>query len=218
MSTREQKGRAVAPSRAHRSRENTRERLLEAAVDVFVEKGLKRVTVDDLVQAAGFTRGAFYSNFDSVDEVFFEVFRRRATAMIDHARAAIAAVPDEEFDVAFVGRLIDEMTVPGDPWVVLHAEFTLFAVRNTDARVVLDAYSETMRAELADLIGEVLRRLGRRPAVPLPQLAQVVSALQIHSALLAQTGDPVLTDGTLGAKGMSEELVRRLVLGFSEPE
>ena len=55
-----------------RRRENTRARLLEAAEDVFVRKGLNRVTVDDLVGAAGFTRGAFYSNFSSLEEVFVD--------------------------------------------------------------------------------------------------------------------------------------------------
>ena len=52
---------------AVRRRENTRARLIEAAEVVFATTGLKRVTVDDLVGAAGFTRGAFYSNFSSIE-------------------------------------------------------------------------------------------------------------------------------------------------------
>lgn len=207
----------VKAAGASRRREHTRERLLEAATDVFVEKGLKRVTVDDLVQAAGFTRGAFYSNFDSVDEVFFEVFRRHATALLDHARAAIDAVPEGEFDVDSVGQLFEEVTSSGDAWVVLHQEFTLLAVRNAEAGEVLESFTASLRSQLAELIAEVLRRLGRRPTAPLDQLAQIVSALQAHAALLAQIGDTSLTDGEPGSRGMSALLVDKLVRGFSEP-
>lgn len=204
-------------TKTSRRREHTRERLLEAATDVFVEKGLKRVTVDDLVQAAGFTRGAFYSNFESVDEVFFEVFGRHARALLDHARMAIDAVPEGEFDVDTVGRLLEEVTSAGDAWVVLHTEFTLLAVRNAEAAAVLATASDPLRRQVAELIGEVLHRLGRRPTVPLEQLAQIVSVLQVHAALSAQVGDASLTDGRPGSRGMSALLVDKLVRGFSEP-
>lgn len=46
-----------------RSKENTRRRLIEASIEVFTQKGVEGATVDDLTRAAGFTRGAFYSNF-----------------------------------------------------------------------------------------------------------------------------------------------------------
>jgi AcrR family transcriptional regulator len=82
---------------ASRRRENTRARLVEASFDVFVEQGPKRVTVDDLVGAAGYTRGAFYSNFSSIEEVFFEVFRLRSESMLAAASAAVDAVPETDF-------------------------------------------------------------------------------------------------------------------------
>ena len=42
-----------------RKRENTRQRLLDAAVEVFERKGLAGARIDDVVATAGFTRGAF---------------------------------------------------------------------------------------------------------------------------------------------------------------
>src|SRR5690606_15416818 len=57
-----------------RRRENTRAKLVRASLDVFVEKGIDGATVDDLVKAAGFTRGAFYSSFSSKEEVFSALF------------------------------------------------------------------------------------------------------------------------------------------------
>jgi len=58
---------------ATRSRENTRARLLEAAALVFAEEGLDGATVEAVCERAGFTRGAFYSNFESKDELFLEL-------------------------------------------------------------------------------------------------------------------------------------------------
>ena len=59
--------------RPTRRRAETRSRLLRAALEVFSEKGFGRTTVDDVCARAGYTRGAFYSNFVSLDELFLTV-------------------------------------------------------------------------------------------------------------------------------------------------
>lgn len=63
------------PTRAQR-KEQTRERLLDAAERMFVRKGLAATSVDDISDEAGYTRGAFYFNFDSKAEVLIEVLQR----------------------------------------------------------------------------------------------------------------------------------------------
>ncbi|WP_176048733.1 TetR/AcrR family transcriptional regulator [Burkholderia sp. BCC1644] len=73
----------VRLTRAQR-REATRERLLGAAHAIFVEKGYAAASVEEIAAAAGYTRGAFYSNFRSKTEVLFELLRR------DHDDAATA--------------------------------------------------------------------------------------------------------------------------------
>jgi AcrR family transcriptional regulator len=57
-------------------REQTRERLLEAARKMFVEKGLAATSVEDIAETAGYTRGAFYSNFHGKPELLLELVRR----------------------------------------------------------------------------------------------------------------------------------------------
>ena len=58
----------TTPSSDRRSA--TRAKLLDAALDVFAEKGLHGASVDDLAAAAGFTKGALYSNFATKEELF----------------------------------------------------------------------------------------------------------------------------------------------------
>ncbi|WP_303621336.1 TetR/AcrR family transcriptional regulator [Paraburkholderia caledonica] len=61
-----------------RRKQQTRERLFEAARSVFLEKGLAATSVEDIVKAAGYTRGAFYSNFHCKEELLLELLRRDA--------------------------------------------------------------------------------------------------------------------------------------------
>lgn len=206
-----------AGGRSARSRENTRERLLEAAVEVFVTKGLKRVTVDDLTKAAGFTRGAFYSNFESVDEVFFEVFRASARALLGRARARVELA--HEIDLDFVADLMQAMSADRD-WLVLQSEFTLLALRDDAARELLNETSGQLRSELAEMILVVLDRLGRRPVLAVDQLAQVVVGLQHQLATAGALGH--LDDGDAASNGeRNQRLVRQVLVAllteFSEP-
>jgi len=198
---------------ASRRRENTRARLVEASFGVFVEQGLKRVTVDDLVGAAGYTRGAFYSNFSSIEEVFFEVFRLRSESMLAAASAAMDAVPEADFTLESIGSLLDAVRAQGRGWYILHAEFTLLALRDERARTVLADFAGRFRVRLVEVIGEVLRRLRRIPDLPIEQLAEIVAALHLHAL-----GQGLVGSAVLGTEGIDTAMASALVLGFSHPE
>src|SRR5699024_12302943 len=74
-----------------RRKENTRARLVRASLDVFVDEGIDGATVDDLGRAAGFTRGAFYSNFSSKEEVFSALSATVPEALLGLARTWVEA-------------------------------------------------------------------------------------------------------------------------------
>src|SRR5436309_2547595 len=58
------------------SRDQTTQRLLDAAQKLIAKKGLSAASVEDIAAAAGYTRGAFYSNFSSKGDLFIELLRR----------------------------------------------------------------------------------------------------------------------------------------------
>lgn len=66
---------------AKRSRSATRSRLLSTSAVVFAEKGIEGASVEELCAAAGFTRGAFYSNFASKTDLALAMYE-------DHVRQA----------------------------------------------------------------------------------------------------------------------------------
>src|SRR6478735_9603300 len=78
----------TVPSNAvtSRRREATRQKLLDAAALVFAEVGLDAASVEAICERAGFTRGAFYSNFETKDELFLELAGRVSRERVDAVR------------------------------------------------------------------------------------------------------------------------------------
>jgi len=88
-------------------REQTRARLLDAAHDVFAEVGMDAASVEAICERAGFTRGAFYSNFESKDELFLALVTRLSDAKLDAVASRVHRLsPDGPVDVSeLVGQL-----------------------------------------------------------------------------------------------------------------
>ncbi|HTR11171.1 MAG TPA: TetR/AcrR family transcriptional regulator [Paraburkholderia sp.] len=85
-----------------RRKEQTRERLYGAARTMFLEKGFAATSVEDIVEAAGYTRGAFYSNFRSKQDLLAELLRRDA----DEAQADLRAIFQEGSPEQATARMI----------------------------------------------------------------------------------------------------------------
>jgi AcrR family transcriptional regulator len=66
----------VKPHRTRPTRGEVRDRILDAAAKVFAAEGFAGATIDAIGQAAGFTKGAVYSNFESKDELFLALLDR----------------------------------------------------------------------------------------------------------------------------------------------
>ena len=71
------------------SRERTARRLLDAAERLIAKRGFEATTIEDVAKAAGYSRGAFYSNFRSKSELFLELLRRDQERASAHLEAAM---------------------------------------------------------------------------------------------------------------------------------
>src|SRR5215212_7121771 len=68
--------------RTRPTRDDTREKLFEAAARVFEEQGIGGASIETVAAAAGFTRGAFYSNFKSKDELIIAMLEEHLAQTI----------------------------------------------------------------------------------------------------------------------------------------
>jgi AcrR family transcriptional regulator len=163
-----------------RKRRQTRGRLLDAALDAFAERGFHGASVEDVCERAGFSRGAFYSNFCSKEELFVALYDRQTTEIL----ATLTALDQS-------GATLDEVmadlvaAVPRDRrWFLVNTEFVLHAVRDPAAAKVLAGARARVRAAFAARLADVLDRFGRRPAVPVDDLIRWLFAL--HEGGLSQ--------------------------------
>ena len=128
-------------SRAQR-KEMTRELLLDAAIDVFAEKGYHGASLDDVAEAAGFTKGAVYSNFARKSDLFRALLERESVRAEKTRVQTVETVPLELLpNVA--GELLREPETDPQGQTVL-VEFWLAAVRDPDLRAPLAASRERL--------------------------------------------------------------------------
>ncbi|WP_245822829.1 TetR/AcrR family transcriptional regulator [Lentzea waywayandensis] len=175
-------------------RVETRQRLLEAALAVFAEQGFGRSTVEQVCSHAGYTRGAFYSNFSTLDELFLAMWEQRSAEQIDRMRTAFEAV--ERASVHEVGSVVAHLlqAVPLDEeWYRVSAEFTAHALRNPDLRRVIVDRERAIAAASTPFVLAALARVGR--TVPDPDaLAQALVAVHDGTALqcLSEPDNPAV--------------------------
>ncbi|MFJ5558616.1 TetR/AcrR family transcriptional regulator [Streptomyces sp. NPDC093250] len=147
--------------RVTRRRLRTRANLLEAAFTVFAAKGFGHVSIEEVCEAAGYTRGAFYSNFAGLDELFFALYAERAELIAEQVAAALAQDgPDLDVPAA-VDRVTEVLLLDRD-WLLVKTDFLVHAAR--DPRVARSLLEH--RARLRRAIAERLARARGHTGLP----------------------------------------------------
>ncbi|MDV7198720.1 TetR/AcrR family transcriptional regulator [Rhodococcus kroppenstedtii] len=206
-------------ARPKRSRAATRERVLDGALAVFAERGFGRSTPEQICERAGFTRGAFYSNFGSMDEVFLALWQRQANALVERLRAAVddvqvTAPAGTPVDRAFTATVVDGLSgLTADvSWHVLTAEFSAYAARRLEVAAVIVEHRAALRHALLPMIVRVLAAFGREPAVDEDTLGRSVVAVYdgAMSQAMIEPDDPT-------PRRLALELVAAIVWDRSRP-
>jgi AcrR family transcriptional regulator len=120
-------------SRRDEQRARTREDLLDAAARVFAAQGYHAASVDQVAEAAGYTKGAVYSNFSSKEELFLELLERHLDQAINVIEQVVFEVEPAQRAGVFAEQH-DRITVLDREWFLLEAEFLLYAARNEQVR------------------------------------------------------------------------------------
>ncbi|WP_099024424.1 TetR/AcrR family transcriptional regulator [Mycolicibacterium palauense] len=158
--------------------EHTRALLLDSAEEVFARKGFEAAALEDIADAAGYTRGAIYSHFGSKAELFLAVVERQRQEFLEGFADVIAAthrLADLDVD-ELAQRWHVLIQAGGADRAALGYEFTLFLLRNPEAlERVAGQREETARA-LADYIDKGVARLGGILDTPALDLARVILA------------------------------------------
>jgi AcrR family transcriptional regulator len=75
----------------------TRERLVAAAIEVFLEQGYERARVQDIARAAGLTTGAIYANYRDKSELLLAAIAGKSAAEVETLLQATGSRPRDVF-------------------------------------------------------------------------------------------------------------------------
>lgn len=181
--------------------QQTRQRLLDAAVEIFSRRGYHAASVDEIAGAAGFSKGAVYSNFASKEELFLALLDQRFEHEIESwgepCTADTGGIKDEPATkLSFI-----EVIERDRAWNLLLVEFLLYAIREESVRPKLAARLRGLQQHLRDHLAKVCAARAQQPALSLEQLPWVINALGVGLSLLAyldvDTIPPNLYESTL---------------------
>ncbi|MGH9198857.1 MAG: TetR/AcrR family transcriptional regulator [Acidimicrobiia bacterium] len=170
------------------SREQTRQRILEAAADLFARNGYRSTSVDDVAEAAGYSKGAFYYNFDSKDDLFDALVDEHIEGLTTELEKALTDATTMEEKIAAVQRaLVRKQRERIDPR--LEFEVIASAVRDPKVRKRVAAAYRRMREAIAGLIEKEYAEVGAKPPMTPEHLALTIMAGSQGLALM-QAIDP----------------------------
>jgi len=177
------------PARLTKRRAETRGRLMQAATTLFAERGFGQVSIEQICEAAGYTRGAFYSNFDNVDELFFALYQERATVIAEQVAKSLTAAAPADSIPTLVDRVVAALMVDRQ-WIMIKTDFLLHAARSREVAAVLAAHHDELRDALAAHLSTVVDIDGLPPTLRTPDgLARAVGTIH-DGAMLRLLLDP----------------------------
>jgi len=138
--------------RTRPTRDDTKERLFEAAAGVFEQQGIGSASIEAIAAAAGMTRGAFYSNFESKDDLIIAMLEDHVERSLQHHRALLAKHREPADFIAALRTAERSRHDPLGRVPLLHIELILFAARAEKRRPELARRLRARRALVAEIL------------------------------------------------------------------
>src|SRR6202162_1896629 len=164
--------------RTRPTRDATCEKLFEAAAQVFEEQGIGGASIEAIAAAAGFTRGAFYSNFKSKDELIIAMLE-------DHVEQSIRRNLDLLTRHKSLADFIDALKTMDrsrqDPLgrsPLLHMEMILYVARAEQRRPELAKRLRARRQLIAEIVETTSRNSGKNGSLNPAWTAAILLALE----------------------------------------
>src|ERR1700761_6444112 len=158
------------------SRQETRSRLLESAAQLFARGGYEGASVDLIAESAGYSKGAFYSNFESKEAIFLELLDAHKQREI----SALAQLLAQDISASeLLSRIRNsEIDRSNDfDFGLLSAEFQLQACRDKAFAKTYAKLHRTHRDTMAGLVTRLFINLGRTPPSAPKDLADIIMAV-----------------------------------------
>jgi AcrR family transcriptional regulator len=180
------------------SRALTRARMVEAAGLLFAEKGFYGASVEEISERAGFSRGAFYSNFENKEDLFLAVLDAHLESELALMTQAVGDDPSQEAMLEFLHSQSVRRSKQARQWTLLWAEFWLHVLRQPELAPKLAVRQRKARDAIARIVESRCRQLGIVPTMPAKDLASLILAVD-DGLVLQEHLDPGVVPDDLRA-------------------
>jgi AcrR family transcriptional regulator len=152
--------------------EQTRARLLHAAKKIFARDGFEGAKLEEIAAAAGYTRGAFYANFDSKEGLFMAMLEEKIHERIQGMRKAADQFDDPKQKLEAVRDHFANGAQDCE-WALIGLEFKLFAMRHRELKAKVSAMRQRIFATATGVLEELFR--SSKAKLPVSVMAFVIS-------------------------------------------
>ena len=173
-------------------REQTRADLLAAARRAFLRDGFHAASLDAIAEDAGYTKGAFYSNFASKDDALVAVFDEHFRDRADAYERLIFTTDSVEDAYRAVARYWHDANEREPEWSRLVIEFMAHASRHEHLREAVKEVRRRGLDRIVELVEQLAERHGVEYTVPITELVRGSGALN-RGLAVEQLLDPELS-------------------------
>jgi AcrR family transcriptional regulator len=175
----------------------TREDLIDAAEELFTENGFHATSLDAVAVAAGYTKGAVYSNFSSKEDLFFAVYERRVARHEAHVVELFDAPADAgEATLRVIAAVGDLRRRRADGWMAVFLEFWTHVLRHPEHRARFGKAHNRAVVPFQVALERFAAQQGITLAIPADQLATALFAME-NGIGLERLTDPDSADADL---------------------
>ena len=147
--------------RTRPTRDDTCEKLFEAAARVFEEQGIGGASIEAIAAAAGFSRGAFYSNFTSKDELIIAMLEDHVAQTVRRNLDLLAAHRTADDFIDALKTMDRSRHDPLGRSPLLHMELILFVARAEKRRPELAKRLRARRKLVAEIVETTVKNSGK---------------------------------------------------------
>ncbi|WP_339504951.1 TetR/AcrR family transcriptional regulator [Pseudomonas sp. RL_105y_Pfl2_101] len=158
------------------SQQVTRDKLFDTATELMIRKGFHAASVNVISEEAGFSKGAFFSNFSSKSDLLLQLTQRFKRVEIDRLSTTLASGYSAEQLSHGLNTYIDTLK-NNTRCAILDAELQLIALRDEEfSPHYYDLHEENSEA-LGQLITIIFNHAGKKPPLACAALAKTFTAL-----------------------------------------
>jgi AcrR family transcriptional regulator len=163
--------------------------------------------VEEICERAGFSRGAFYSNFDSRDELCLAALQRTGQESLRAMEAAVALLPQTPGGPDQIDRLVQHAVAlflqaqPKDlPAITAMAELRLHALRTPALRGPYLAQHGQLARSIRTVLEAALQRVGARLTIDIEEAIELLGAVYENEMILSALHGESRPEGSSGAQ------------------